>query len=290
MNLSVPSYPIYRKTLAHSLMLFVLFIVLYSPIFPDMYHLWIENSNNSHGLLVPFVSLYLMWTKRGNIEWDRTTPSNIGLLILVVSLLCYIIGYAGGIEVLPRLTIVITLIGLIIFNLGLEFFSLISFPILFLFFMIPFPVSIVGLVSFPLQLFATEVSAFIISSLSIPVFITGNMLHFANTSLEVAEACSGIRSLVSYLMLGFLFAYLMNGSVKRRSIMVLLAIPLAFFSNILRVTSTGILAHCLGGDVARGFLHEFSGISFFVFGFIIFVFCYVLLEKSHRGGLKEPKL
>jgi exosortase len=248
-----------------------------------MYHVWLaENGNNSHGLLVPFISLFLIWKKRGKINWKDAKSSNIGLVVFIVSLVFYIVGYAGGVEVLPRLTIVSTLIGLIIFNFGLNIFSVIAFPLLFLFFMVPAPVSIVGLVSFPLQLIATKISAFIINSFSIPVLREGNMLYFTDTSLEVAEACSGIRSLVSYLMLGFLFAYLMNGSIRRRSIIVLSTMPLAFFANLLRGTGTGLLAHFFGSRVARGFLHEFSGMAIFAFGFILLFVIYNLLERTPK--------
>jgi len=276
------------KTILFSILLFLLFIILYSPIFPGLYHLWIEDSNNSHGLLVPIISLVLIWKKRGKINWENLKSSNIGLFVLGVSLVFYFIGYAGGIGVLPRLTIVSTLIGLVIFNLGLNIFSRLAFPLLFLFFMVPVPVSIVLLVSFPLQLIATKISAFIISDLlSIPVFMEGNMLYFANASLEVAEACSGIRSLVAYLMLGFLFAYLMNGSIKRRSILVLSTVPLAFFANLMRVTVTGILAHFFGSKVARGFLHEFSGMAIFAFGFIILFVLYYVLESTRKAKAGE---
>lgn len=284
---TVPLKPMPRKTLLYSILLFIFFIVLYSPIFPDMYHLWMgENGNNSHGILVPFISLFLIWRKREKINWGEAKSSNVGLVILIVSLLVYLVGYAGGMEVLPRLTIVSTLIGLVIFNLGFNIFSRLAFPLLFLFFMVPVPVSIVGLVSLPLQLIATKLSAFIINSLSIPVLREGNILHFANTSLEVAEACSGIRSLISYLMLGVLFAYLMNGSMKRRFILVFSTVPLAFFANLLRVITTGVLAHFFGSKVARGFLHEFSGMAIFVFGFILLFVLYNLLERTRKANIE----
>jgi len=112
-----------RKIVFYSTLSLILFVALYLPIFPDMYHLWMaENGNNSYCLLVPFVSLFLIWKKRGKITWDEAKPSNIGLFVLIVSLLSYIVGYAGGVEVLPRLTIVSTLIGLVIFNVGLNIF------------------------------------------------------------------------------------------------------------------------------------------------------------------------
>jgi exosortase len=235
---------------------------------------------------VPFISCFLLWKTRKKINWDEVEASNIGLVILSVSLILYLFGYAGSVEVLPRLTIVSTLIGLIIFNLGLKIFSTIAFPVLFLFFVVPVPDSVVAVVSFPLQLLVTRISGILINLLSIPVLREGNMLYFANTSLEVAEACSGIRSLVSYLMLGFLLAYLMKQSIARRSIMVLSAFPFAFLANILRVTGTGVLAHFFGSTAARGFLHQFSGITVFVFGLILFYLLHCLLERTHNAKLE----
>lgn len=271
-----------RKTIINSLILFIFFIVLYLPVFPGMYNLWMaENGNNSHGLLVPFISIFLIWRKRKEIIEEEIKPSTIGLYIFLCSLAFYIIGYAGGIDILPRLTIISSLIGIVILNFGFNIFLKLAFPLLFLFFMVPAPVSIVGLISFPLQLIATKISAFIIGDLLfIPVFREGNMLYFANTSLEVAEACSGIRSLVAYLMLGFLFAYLIRASLSRRLILVLSTIPLAFFANLLRVTGTGVLAHFYGSRVARGFLHEFSGMVIFAFGFLLLFLISRLLESS----------
>jgi exosortase len=249
---------------------------------PEMYVLLVENDNNSHGLIVPFISLLLIWKKRNKIDLKNIKKTGLGLVVLIVSLMLYIIGYAGGFEILPRLTIVTTLIGLVIYNLGLNNFIVIAFPLCFLFFMVPIPVSIVGIVSFPLQLIVTKLSSILINSLSIPVFRSGNMLYFTEASLEVVEACSGIRSLVAYLMIGVLFSHIMNGSLKRKSIIIFSAIPLAFTVNLFRVTFSGVLAHIFGGNIARGFLHEFSGISIFILGFVILCFFYYLLEKSSK--------
>ena len=105
------------------------------------------------------------------------------------------------------------------------------------------------------------------------------MLYFAQTQLEVAEACSGLRSMVSFIMLSFLFAYLLDKYWFKRTIIVLLAIPLALFVNIIRVTCTGILAHHYGDKVARGFLHDFSGMAVFVLGFILMLCVYSFLDK-----------
>ena len=180
----------------------------------------------------------------------------------------HVLSYAGATAVVSRSMIVFSLIGLVLFTLGKSIFSIIKFPLFYLIFMVPVPTSIYQLVAFPLQLFATKISTFIIHVLTIPAYRQGNMLYFAQTQLEVAEACSGIRSMMSFIMLGFLFAYMIDKNWWKRIFLILSTIPLAFFANILRVTGTGILAHFCGDKVARGFLHEFSGLAVFAFGFI----------------------
>ena len=209
----------------------------------------------------------------------KISNSNMGAIILFISMGLYLISYAGAITVVSRAMIVSSLIGLVLFTLGKGFFSLLAFPLLYLIIMVPVPDSILGLVAFPLQLFATKVSTFIIQALSIPAYREGNMLYFAQTNLEVAEACSGIRSIMSYLMLSFIFAYLMDKNWNKRAILVISAVPLAVFSNMVRVTGTGILAHFYGSKVALGFLHEFSGLAVFAFGFVLLLGEYILLNR-----------
>lgn len=237
--------------------------------------------------MVPLISLYLIFDKRKLLNLKDIETSSWGLVLLVISLLLYVVGIIGSVEILPRLTIVTTLMGLALFHLGRKIFAELFFPLLFLFFMVPVPDSVIGAVAFPLQLIATKLAAQIINSLSIPVYREGNMLYFANTSLEVAEACSGIRSLVSYLMLGTLFAYMVRGRFYKRILLVAAAIPLAFFANLLRVTGTGILAHFYGSKVARGFLHEFSGIVMFIFGFILLFLLYTALDRTNRASSRH---
>jgi exosortase len=202
-----------------------------------------------------------------------------GVFIFILSMVFYLVSYAGGILVVSRAMIVSSLVGLVMFTLGKEIFALLSFPLLYLFFTVPVPDSILLLVAFPLQLFATQVSTFIIQLFSIPAYREGNMLYFAQTQLEVAEACSGIRSIMSFGMLSFIFAYMMDKIWWKRILLVLSTIPLALFANIVRVTGTGILAHFYGSRVALGFLHEFSGLAVFAFGFFLLLGEYLLLNR-----------
>ena len=261
-----------------------LWIAAFYPVYPELVFTWLNHSNNSHGILVPFISAYLIWQKRDQLAKVGLENNAWGALIFLLSMILYIVSYAGAVAVVSRAMIVTSLIGLVLLNFGNAVFRIIAFPLIFLVFMVPMPDTIYGLVAFPLQLFATDVSAFIIRNLSIPVFQEGNMLYFTQTQLEVAEACSGLRSMMAFIMLSCLFAYMMKSNWRWRLIIVVSAIPLALFANIVRVTGTGILANFYGEKVARGFLHDFSGLAVFAFGFILLLGEYMLLERVKAKG------
>jgi len=268
-------------------MLLILWGLVFFPVYPELWNTWISNSNNSHGVLVPLISGCLLWLKRDELVNAQIDNFNWGGLILVMSLIVYLLALGGQVAVLQRAMIVVSLVGLVLYNFGVSVFKITAFPLLYLVFMIPVPLSIYSVVAFPLQLFATDVSRFLIAAVNIPVLQEGNMLYFAQAQLEVAEACSGLRSMTAFVMLGVLFASFIDKSWLKRGLLVLSAIPLAIGVNIFRVSGTGILAHFYGGDVARGFLHGLSGFAVFVVGFVLMLFLYVFLNRSPFKKVEE---
>jgi exosortase len=262
-----------------SLILFGVWFAAFSPSFLDLWNELIKHSNDSHGLLVPFISLYFAWQKKEELRRVAISTSIWGAVIVISSLLIYIVAFAGDVAFIARLMLVVSLIGLVLFNYGKKVFKIIAFPLFFLFFMIPIPVSLIQIISLPLQFFATTISAKIINAFSIPVSQEGNMLYFAQTQLEVAQACSGLHSIVALIMLSVIFVHLSSKGLIPKIILLASAIPLALLANIIRVSGTGILAHYYGSNIARGFLHEFSGLAVFAFGFLTLALEYLLLNK-----------
>ncbi|MBJ6801422.1 exosortase A [Geomonas propionica] len=262
-----------------SLLLVLWFLVFY-PILPEMVREWAGHSDNNHGFLVPLITLYLIWQKKDELISMQIDSSKWGAVVLVAGLVIFLLSFAGGGGFPARVAMVLSLFGLLWFCLGPAWMRLLAFPVLFLLFMIPVPVSVIGMVSMPLQLLATKLSAQIIQHLSIPVYREGNMLYFVGTQLEVAEACSGVRSIMSLAMLGTIFAYMSHTGWGRRIVLVLAAIPIAMAANIMRVTGTGVLANFFGDRVARGFLHEFSGLVVFAFGLAVLGLLYTLLNTK----------
>jgi len=271
-----------------SILLTLWFVVFY-PLYPKLIGAWIYDSDNSHGILVPLISLYMIYHKRDNLRSIEISNSGWGAIILIISMGIYCLSFVGEVLFISRSMIIFSLIGVVLYNLGKGFLKELAFPLLFLLFMIPVPESIQGLVAFPLQLFVTKISAYALQLLSIPAYREGNMIYFAETQLEIAEACSGIRSIVSLTLLGVVLAYFSDKGVARKAVMIASAIPLALCANAMRVFGTGIIAHLYGAKYARGFLHEFSGIAIFFLGFILMFLEYLLVNRPGKKQTQHGK-
>lgn len=266
-------------------------VAVFWPILPELWTIWWEDSNNSHGLLVPVIAAYLAWIKRDTLRGLPIRPSAWGLALLVFALSMYLVGLRVHLALPARVALVLSTAGLVWWNFGSVVARCLWFPLAFLGFMIPVPDTLSLMVTFPLQLFASDVSARLITVGGIPVLREGTMLYFATAALEVSEACSGIRSMVSYLTLGTLFAHLGGGGMGlgQKAILLLSTIPLALVVNIIRVTGTGILATYFGSAAARGFLHEFSGFVVFGLGFLLLCGESVVLRRMN-GRIRAAAL
>jgi exosortase len=225
---------------------------------------WATDDNYSHGFLVVPVALYLAWERRHAVVAAAARPSVAGLAVIVGSLLLLGAGTLGAELFLTRVALVGVLGGVVLFVFGWAHLRLLAFPIGFLLLMIPLPALLFNQVALPLQLLASQVGEAGLEAFGVPVLREGNVMILANTTLEVAEACSGIRSLVSLLTLGIVYAYFMDSRLWVRWVLTLSTVPIAVLTNGLRVAGTGLAAHYYGAEAAEGFLHGFSGWMVFV--------------------------
>ena len=180
---------------------------------------------------------------------------------------------------ISRVSLLVLLTGMILFLAGWSVLRAVSFPLAYLFFMIPNPVIIYNQITFPLQLLASRMAAFSLDLAQVPVLRDGNLLMFSNYSLEVVEACSGIRSLMALISLAVAYGYLVESRRWVRYLLVILMIPTAIISNALRIMGAGILAQRFGPNAADRFLHEFSG-------WVIFL-ASLLLMFLYQGILRQ---
>jgi exosortase D (VPLPA-CTERM-specific) len=230
------------------------------------------------------MSAYFVWARKDRLRQLADKPSVLGLVLLAAGVGILIVGNAAAELFTMRVSLLVILTGLILYLLGPEHLRILAFPTLYLIFMIPPPALVFNAVALPLQLFAARMATTSLEFLSIPVLREGNLITLADTTLEVAEACSGIRSLITLLALAVTYAYFTQQGTWRRIILCLSAIPVAIIANAARVAGTGILAHFFGMQAAQGFFHNFSGWLIFMVATVLLVAEGFLLSKlpQHR--------
>lgn len=230
---------------------------------------WSHDDNYSHGFFIVPLAAYFAWERRHRLARLPVRPSAAGLLVVIGSLMMLVAGILGAELFLSRLSLLGVIAGAILFLLGWPRLRVLLFPLAFMLLMIPLPAIIFNKIAFPLQLLASHVGEYGISAANIPILREGNVLILANATLEVAEACSGIRSLVSLFTLGIVFGYFADSRAWVRSVIALSAIPVAILANGLRVASAGWAAHYMGQAGVEGLFHEFSGWVVFVVAFLM---------------------
>jgi exosortase len=244
------------------------FAFVYVDVIAKLIRDWSTDDNYSHGFLIVPIALYLAWERRAVLMRLPLAPSLSGLLIVLASLAVLAAGTLGVELFLTRVSMIGVLAGAIVFLCGWAHLRALFFPVAFLFLMVPLPAIIFNKITFPLQMLASEAGEYGIAALNIPVLREGNIIVLAHTKLEVVEACSGIRSLVSLLTLGIVYAYFIDQRATVRWAIALSAIPVAIVSNAMRITGTGVAAHYYGPEAAEGFFHSFSGWAVFIVAFL----------------------
>lgn len=204
------------------------------------------------------MALYIVWQRRDSLAQAAVEPRNTGLILMLM------VGRLATEYFTTRLSFLLVLCGTVLFLFGREPLKVLIFPIAFLIFMIPIPSILMQKVTFPMQLMASNLAAASLQLVDIPVLREGNVILLPDASLEVAEACSGIRSFLSLLWLGTAFAYFTKKTLWERALLVLSCFPIAVLVNAMRVTGTGMIAHAYGMGTADKFFHDVSGYPLFL--------------------------
>ncbi len=237
---------------------------------------WYDLPDYGHGFLVPLFSVYIMWDNRDVLRSTPIRQSWGGLSLVLLGLCTVILGVYGADLFLSRISFLILLAGLIWTFLGRSMLRAMLFPLLTLLLAIPFPEIVFNKITFPLQLLASQLASGILSFVGVPVLHEGNVIELPVMKLEVAEACSGIRSLMSLFTLAIFYGYFLERGVTRRVILALASVPIAVAANAARIVGTGLCVQYWDPDKALGFFHEFSG-------WVVFVISLLLLYLVHLG-------
>lgn len=276
------------STYGQTALLAAAFLFFFHNTLADLVADWSTNDNYSHGFLIPLISGYMVWQKRESLAEIPARVNFWGLGVVAMGVVLHVLGNVGAELFTMRFSLVILVAGLVAYLFGFRMLRAVAVPVAYLIFMIPLPAILWNKIAFPLQLFAAKLTAEVVRFAGISILREGNVLHLANTSLEVVDACSGLRSLTSLLALSGAFAYITPLRNASRWILFLAAVPIAVFVNIVRLTATAIMARYIGEEAAHGFLHDMSGMVVFGLAFVlVFAFSVLLSRIEKRLGRND---
>ncbi len=278
-TLAAPSYSLRLrnpKAVWGGVLIAALVAAIYVEILAKLVTDWWQIPDFSHGFLVPIFSAYLVWTKRKALSEMAVSPSWSGVALVAAGLVILFLGVYGAEMFLSRVSLIILLAGLVLSFGGRRFLKELRFPLLVLLLAIPIPAILFSQITFPMQLLASKLASDLLPLFGVPILREGNVIQLSSMSLEVAEACSGIRSLMSLFTLSVFFGYFMEKSAMRRTILALASIPIAIAANAVRIFGTGMCVQYWNPDKAQGFFHEFSG-------WVMFLVSFACLFIVHRA-------
>ena len=254
-----------------------LVVILYAPVLGSLVRQWWDDPNYSHGFFIPMFAAYVLWHERERLQGLPFFPTNFGFAIMLFAVGLLVLGTLSTELFTARLSLPILISGIVMFLAGCQALRTIAFPIVYLFFMIPLPAIVYYELTFPLQLWASRLGASGLIVLGIRTVREGNLLILPNCTLNVVEACSGIRSLLSLLAAVVAYGYLAEPSRWRRAALALASIPIAIATNGLRLIATGVLSFFFGPMVDSGVVHLTLGLGFFTLAFLSILFLHKLL-------------
>lgn len=267
------SYSLQKENRNKLFLVLFLFLVINLKNFHDLFLVWTSNEDYGHGFIILPISLYLIWKKREKLLSQPASQTWWGWVIVACWAIAYSIGTIGNISTIGYLSMILFPIGAMSVLISGQAAMLILFPAFFILFMFPIPSEVYTRVTNPLMLLSTGISFNFLSSLQIPLLQEGNLLILPNYTMEVVNACSGLRSLMTIMALSLIIGYTMTASKLLRTIFFFISIPIAILGNVIRLSATVMLAYFFSPQVAEGFTHTFAGIVTFFISLVILYTC-----------------
>ena len=276
-----------RKNIVIFVMAFIAILLVYIPTFTWMHQRWTSaNSYSSHGFLIPFISLWLLWYNRHAIENQELKGSWWGIAIIAFGLTIHFFSGIARIHFTSGFSIPITVAGTLILFTGVKGIRWGWFPVLYLYCMVPFPLILISFFTLKLKLLASEIAVFLLNFCGIVCIRDGSIVSFTNGQMVVGDVCSGLRSLVAMIALSLPFAYITKTTLMRKVFLVAILLPLAMLYNVLRVFFLGIVTYNWGSEAATGTIHDMSGMVALFLNIITMLFISRALEVN---GEEQPK-
>ena len=271
-----------RRTLAVIAIVALSFLLAYFGPLKSLFGVWYTDEDYSYGFLIPLITAYLIWEKKGQLKSVSVSSNWIGAPFFFFFLLVSLYGMLGSSPSAVRPAIPFMLLSIVLFCFGKSALKALWFPLFFLIFMIPLPLVVQTGIGFPLKVVSTKLGGSILDAFGISAFVQGNIIDLGTIQLQVVDACSGLRYILPLLALGALFAYFFEKTAWKRGALVIFTIPIAVITNGIRIGATGFLSQKYGSQMAEGFFHAFSGWLVFMFAFFLLFLLLLLLRLIKR--------
>jgi exosortase len=265
-----------------------LVLLLYARVLGPMVAQCWSDPNYGHGFLVPVFAVWVLWRERQRWREVPIRASNWGLVILFCAMGLLLLGTLGSEHFTERISLLVLIAGIVVFLAGWSALRHAAFPLGYLAFMVPLPAIVYYQLTFPLQLLASRLGADGLIALGVPTIREGNLLILPNVTLEVVEACSGVRSLLSLLAAVVAYVYLFEPSLWKRCLLIVAIVPVVIVSNALRLVATGALSYRYGPGVDSGVTHTALGLVCFVAGFLAILLLHRLLGSGPGKAAPAP--
>lgn len=264
----------------------ILFFLAFLPVWTQLIGVWVTSDEYSHGFLILPVSIFLVWRQREALSRLEVRPSRWGLPAILFSLAAYLLSFLAGVSTTASLSMVLFFGGVVLHLFGWAILRRLLFPIIFLLFMIPVPAQVYASMTVPLQLLVSRISVWLSALSGVPLYQEGNLIHLPQRTLQVVDACSGLRSMMMLLALSALVWHLTLKSKILGSILLVSAIPVALMINVLRVTVVVVSLWHLNFDLSGGILHTILGLSV---NFLALLMIFSLRGALQRWDPASPK-
>ena len=247
------------------------FVLAYFPVWKNLVAAWLRSDEYSHGFFIIPLCGYILWQKREILSQIPVCPSSWGLGLVIFSLLLYLFAHFAEIVTVASFSMVLLVAGIITYLYGRLMLKELLFPLFLLLFMIPIPAQIYSSLTIPLQLFVTKVSVSIGTLLGVPVYREGNVIHLPDRTMQVVQACSGLRSMISLLTLSAILGYFTLRSNFLRVVLFASGVPAAIFVNIIRVLLLVLTFHYFNYDLTSGTIHTLFGMTIFILALLLLI-------------------
>lgn len=245
-------------------------LLTYIPTFFWMWDRWFtKDSYYSHGILIPFVTGYLIWQKRKELQAIKQKSSSWGIRLIVLGILIHVVSCFLRVYFTSGFSMIIVLAGLIEYFYGKKVLREVAFPVAFLIFMVPVPMVVIADISFKMKILAAKIAAVVLNHMRMPAIRDGSLIRMQHANVMVDDVCSGLRSLISLAALGSIFAYQMRLSRIKKIFLFLSSLPIAVVTNVCRIVFLATISEIWGPQYAVGFIHDFSGFMVFAIAFIL---------------------